>query len=328
MIELLLKAARPELKDNSIKQYLSSLRTLNGGQPITNVDFLKDYDAVMEKLKEKKSTTIKNYMNAIIVVLDALKMDKELVEKYSQMRDKLNAEYSDQQATHKMTDTQEKNWVPFEEYLKKVEELGADVQSLKKKSEWNLEDRRKYQEYLLAKLYTKYPLRNDYVMMVISKAAFNKLSDSDKAEKNYLVVPSNNNAMFFVLNEYKTRRKYGEKRLHILDGDISKGIKLWLKHRVMPGHNRDALFFNPKDMVTPADSSALTRILITMSKREFDGKSVGSSLIRHMYLSSKYADTVKEMEKDADLMGHSTATQQNIYTKTTTPQTGELSYGA
>ena len=267
-------------------------------------------------------------MNAIIVVLDALKMDKELVEKYSQMRDKLNAEYSDQQATHKMTDTQEKNWVPFEEYLKKVEELGADVQSLKKKSEWNLEDRRKYQEYLLAKLYTKYPLRNDYVMMVISKAAFNKLSDSDKAEKNYLVVPSNNNAMFFVLNEYKTRRKYGEKRLHILDGDISKGIKLWLKHRVMPGHNRDALFFNPKDMVTPADSSALTRILITMSKREFDGKSVGSSLIRHMYLSSKYADTVKEMEKDADLMGHSTATQQNIYTKTTTPQTGELSYGA
>ena len=156
-------------------------------------------------------------------------------------------------------------------------------------------------------------------MMVISKAVFNKLSDSDKAEKNYLVVPSNNNAMFFVLNEYKTRRKYGEKRLHILDGDISKGIKLWLKHRVMPGHDRDALFFNPKDMVTPADSSALTRILITMSKREFDGKSVGSSLIRHMYLSSKYADTVKEMEKDADLMGHSTATQQNIYTKTTSP---------
>ena len=85
MIELLLKAARPELKDNSIKQYLSSLRTLNGGQPITNVDFLNDYDVVMEKLKEKKSTTIKNYMNATIVVLDALKIDKELVENYSQI---------------------------------------------------------------------------------------------------------------------------------------------------------------------------------------------------------------------------------------------------
>ena len=34
---------------------------------------------------------------------------------------------------------------------------------------------------------------------------------------------------------------------------------------------------------------------------------------------TQYADTVKEMEKDEDLMGHSTATQQNIYTKTTSP---------
>ena len=88
----------------------------------------------------------------------------------------------------------------------------------------------------------------------------------------------------------------------------------------MPGHDRDSLFFNPKDMVTPADSSTLTKILITMSKREFDGKAIGSSLIRHMYLSSKYADTLKEMEKDAEIMGHSTSTQQNIYTKTTTQQ--------
>ena len=52
-----------------------------------------------------------------------------------------------------------------------------------------------------------------------------------------------------------------------------------------------------------------------MSKREFEGKSVGSSLIRHMYLSSKYGETVKEMEKDADLMGHSGGVQQTIYVK-------------
>ena len=316
MIELLLKAARPELKDNSIKQYLSSLRTLNDGQPINNVDFLRDYDAVIEKLKEKKSTTIKNYMNAIIVILDALKFDKKLIDRYSSMRDKLNAEYSDHQATHKMTDAQEKNWVPFEEYLAKVEELGASVEGLRKESNWSLEDKRRYQEYLLSKLYTKFPLRNDYVMQVISKATFNTLSDNDKSEKNYLVVPSKKGNMFFVLNEYKTRRKYGEKNLPIDDIEISKSLKLWLARK----DKSDSLFFNPKDMVTPADSSTLTKILITMSKREFDGKAIGSSLIRHMYLSSKYADTLKAMEKDAEIVGHSTSTQQNIYTKTTTQQ--------
>ena len=67
MIELVIKANRPELSDSSLKQYLSSLRTLNDKKPIQDIDFLKDYDTVMEKLSSKKPTTVKNYMNAIIV---------------------------------------------------------------------------------------------------------------------------------------------------------------------------------------------------------------------------------------------------------------------
>eukprot|EP01051_Picozoa_sp_SAG22_P013773 SAG22_NODE_1583_length_4063_cov_6.137487_1_plen_68_part_10 len=68
MIELVIKANRPELSDSSLKQYLSSLRTLNDKKPIQDIDFLKDYDTVMGKLSSKKPTTVKNYMNAIIVV--------------------------------------------------------------------------------------------------------------------------------------------------------------------------------------------------------------------------------------------------------------------
>ena len=65
---------------------------------------------------------LEQWMNAIIVVLDALKMDKELVEKYSQMRDKLNAEYCDQQqATHKKTDAQEKIGYPSKNTIRKWE---------------------------------------------------------------------------------------------------------------------------------------------------------------------------------------------------------------
>ena len=313
MIEIIIKAARPDIKDNSIKQYMSSLRTLNGGKPIMDVDFLKNYDEVMEKLKEKKPTTIKNYMNAIIVVLDALKMDKDLIEKYGEVRDKLNDQYSDEQATHKKSEAQEKNWVEFDDYVKKVDELGEKLEPLKKKNEWNNEDKKNFQEYLLSKLYTIYPLRNDYVMTIVSKAQFNKLSDEDKKEHNYLVVPSNNNKMFFVLNEYKTRRKYGEKRVYIMDTEVETALKLWLKRRSL-GEIK-SLFVEPSTLDKPANSATITKILITMSKREFGGKSVGSSLIRHMYLSSKYADMVEEMEKDAELMGHSGDVQQTIYVK-------------
>ena len=313
MLEMIIKAARPNISDNSIKQYMSSLRTLNGGSavPINNVDFLKDFDVVMEKLKEKKPTTIKNYMNAIIVVLGALKMDDVLIKQYEAVRDKLNGQYSEEQATHQKSEAQEKNWVDYDDYVKKVDELGERLDDVKKKTEWSNDDVRRFQEYLIAKLYTVYPLRNDYVMKVVSKAEFNKLSEKDKEQMNYLVVPSNGHTMFFVLNEYKTRRKYGEKRVFIMDAEVQKVLRLWLKRT-----SHSSLFVDPiKGFDKPADSSTITKILTTMSKREFGGKSVGSSLLRHMYLSSKYADTVKEMEKDADMMGHSGGVQQTIYVK-------------
>eukprot|EP01051_Picozoa_sp_SAG22_P000635 SAG22_NODE_18_length_32591_cov_38.043549_22_plen_48_part_00 len=37
----------------------------------------------MGKLSSKKPTTVKNYMNAIIVVLSAVKADTELIDKYT-----------------------------------------------------------------------------------------------------------------------------------------------------------------------------------------------------------------------------------------------------
>ena len=96
-----------------------------------------------------------------------------------------------------------------------------------------------------------------------------------------------------------------------MDAEVQKVLRLWLKRT-----SHSSLFVDPiKGFDKPADSSTITKILTTMSKREFGGKSVGSSLLRHMYLSSKYADTVKEMEKDADMMGHSGGVQQTIYVK-------------
>ena len=176
-----------------------------------------------------------------------------------------------------------------------------------------MDDKRRYQEYLIAKLYTVYPLRNDFVMKVVSKAEFKKMSEKDKEERNYLVVPSNGHTMFFVLNEYKTRRNYGEKRVLIMDAEVQKALKLWLKRT--PHSSLFVDYTKGLDEGRPADSATITKILTTMSKREFGGKSIGSSLIRHMYLSSKYGETVKEMEKDADLMGHSGGIQQTVYVK-------------
>ena len=45
------------------------------------------------------------------------------------------------------------------------------------------------------------------------------------------------------------------------------------------------------------------------------GKPFGSSILRHSYLSHKYKEVSQEKEKDAELMMHSIATQED-YVKT------------
>eukprot|EP01050_Picozoa_sp_SAG11_P031576 SAG11_NODE_9873_length_873_cov_4.003876_1_plen_84_part_10 len=57
MIDLIIKASRADLKDNSLKIYLSALRKLNNNQPVTSIEFMKDFEGIMEKLKDKSSNT-------------------------------------------------------------------------------------------------------------------------------------------------------------------------------------------------------------------------------------------------------------------------------
>eukprot|EP01052_Picozoa_sp_SAG31_P055537 SAG31_NODE_15390_length_757_cov_1.489362_1_plen_120_part_00 len=98
---------------------------------------------------------------------------------------------------------------------------------------------------LMFTIYTVYPLRNDFVMKVISKAQYRKLKEEDKKERNYLVVPSNNDSMKFVLNEYKTKKRYGEKLITIIKGDgVDKPLRQWLKkdHSL---REDDSLFYDP-----------------------------------------------------------------------------------
>ena len=51
--------------------------------------------------------------------------------------------------------------------------------------------------------------------------------------------------------------------------------------------------------------NAITRVL----NRIF-GKKVGSSMLRHIYLSNKYGDKLEEMKDDAEKMAHSLAQQK------------------
>ena len=57
-------------------------------------------------------------------------------------------------------------------------------------------------------------MRNDFHdMQVISLRELKKLSEADKRSQNFLV--KDKNGFYLLLNEYKTSRKYGEKKIPI-----------------------------------------------------------------------------------------------------------------
>ena len=189
--------------------------------------------------------------------------------------------------------------------------LREEVAGVLKEKEWSVQIRRKYQEYLLPLIFTVLPLRNEFVMTVVSKSAFNRLTPAEKEKGNYFVAPQKG-PMFLVINQYKTSKRYGEKIIELEDPELVASLKVWLKHRPA---DTTSLFFEPVGMVEPATSGSITKVMTAVSKRELGGKSIGSSLLRHIFLSAKYADTLKEMEADAEVMGHSVETAQKIYVK-------------
>ena len=65
-----------------------------------------------------------------------------------------------------------------------------------------------------------------------------------------------------------------------------------------------------------ADGTPITAVnAITRILNRIFGKKVGSSMLRHIYLSHKYGDKLEEMKEDADKMAHSMS-QQKEYIKT------------
>ena len=142
---------RPQLKPNSVRTYALSLKSL---APLGSTDFgwVKDVDYVLEAIKKFKDTTRKNCLNAVIVVLEK---DSEAFKRYTSERDKYNQLYAEHNKARKKTESQEKNWVEWPEYLEMVKKLGRETKNLHR--DLSKRELQHLQDYLLALLHSHYP---------------------------------------------------------------------------------------------------------------------------------------------------------------------------
>jgi len=304
-----LKKSRPNAKDSTIKMYTSNLLKLQKLMDTDNFKFLEKPDNVKDKVSELHFTTQRNYYNAVIVYLMAVKDKKDdpLIEEYVEIRDALNKQYEDEQATGVISDKQKNNFVDISEVNKMIEDMATEIKNrkIKKKEDLTAKDKALLQSYILFNIYTRLPMRNDLAgMEAINKRAYNKLSEEDKKEKNYLVI--NKNKMFMVLNNYKTSAKYKELDIDI-PKDLEKLLRLYIRVNGM-----GVLFKSSTGK--PLSRNALSQLLLKETKKRM-GKSISTTMLRKIYLSSKYGKVKEEMEKDAKVMGHSTGVAQSVYIK-------------
>ncbi len=289
-----LKSFKPESKDSTIKQYASQLRKLFG--ILGGTSKLNQPKFVLDKISDLKYLTRRNYMNSLILYLQATdSASQKVLKTYTDERNKLNDEYNKQQSTGKISEKQAPNFVSLAELQKMTKRMLDDY-----KKTGNIKT---LMNYTMFEILMKHPFRNDLAGMIyIGKREYNTLKKQGKLlEKNYLVQEGNN--MFFVLRDYKTAKKYGEKKI-----PVDKSVKAKLRKYIREGkiEKGDVLFDIPKE--------SYSHNLIEASLK-YSGKRIGTTMIRHIYLSDKHGEAKKVMDADAKQMGHSVAVQQGIYVK-------------
>jgi hypothetical protein len=320
------------ISDSSKNLYLKNLIRLNDGQPIKNLNFLKDVDAIKKKLDELKPNTRRTYIISIVSLLKSLidqpKM-KKLYEKYYPLLEAIN---KDLKTSNEKTPKETDNWINQEEIKSKFEELKSKFEELKlstnKKKITEVQYNKLLDALLLGLYVLQKPRRNlDYQDMIVTTQKVKAKAEQNKSTSTAAVpsldIPNNDTAIKslpnvlnlpdnrFEFNNYKTKGTYLQQSEPI-DYELRQMIELYLKyHPLAKEMKKEAVpFIVSFDGKPFTNNNDFTRIL----NRIF-GKKIGVSMLRKIYLTDKFKDTLDELKSTATAMGTSTSTIQDHYIK-------------
>ena len=283
--------------------YVSNLNKLMKIFNKDNLSFLSNVKNVSEKLEDKHFTTQRNYYNSIIVYLMSKDKDNKVIEKYNEIRDKLNAKYLENQQSGVISDKQKDNFIELSELRGMIDNIRKDLDlpKLKKKETLTPKEYKLLQVYTILEILINIPMRNDLSnMKKISQKDYKKLSDKEKQENNYLVMEKT--SLKFILNDYKTSKKYKEKVIYA-PKPLEKIIRMYIRK------NGDS------DNLFPMTRNAISQLLIKTSKKYLD-KSISTTMIRKIVASDLLKDVKKKEQELSNKMGTDIDTIKSVYVKT------------
>ena len=283
-----IRELRPNLSPKTISSYISLLfpvyrEDYPDSKTIDTKWFETSQERIIEILRERPETSKVSILAAISVIInDSLKT--ELIR--SQMFVAAKEVQKDYDAGE-MNEKQRENWIDYPNIVKLWNKMKTDADHfLNKEDPLNKKQITFLNEFILftlsAGIYFP-PRRLEWIHVKISRF------DVDK--NNYIDFVNN----LFVLNDYKTQNKYGQRSLLIPD-ELMTILKLFIE-RTKP---EEYLLTNTQG--NPYSQARAVQILNTIM-----GKNIGVSMLRHIYKSHFFSGvpSLKEMKDNASAMGHS-----------------------
>jgi hypothetical protein len=295
------------ITESSKKLYLANLTRLNGGA-IKNLKFLNDVEAIKEKLEKYKPNTQRSYIISIVSLLKSLKEKQKkyskLYDAYYSILDEMNKSLKDQTGK---TDKEEKEWIGQDAVKAKFEEQFKIMDELKEKKKLTPEEYEKLLHLVVLSLFVlQKPRRNkDYQEAYIVK----KYKPDPETKKNYLDLFKNE----FHFGAYKTQGKYNIQTVPV-NPLLREILDFYIKFHPLKSKLKEKDAMIPLLVDEKGEPFMQTNSLTRMLYKIF-GSKIGSSMLRKLYLTDKYADVMKEMKADAEQMATSTGTIQTNYVK-------------
>ena len=307
------------LSDTTVSAYLKTLFMLNDKKPFKSLTFLKKTEDVEKKIVAYAESTKKTIYASVASVLSLYKHNPAYKATHKYYYDKMmdKAKEAEKIDTAEKTETQDKNWIGWGQVEQKKNELSENVLKFVKTKKISPTEYGHLLKHLVLSLYVDVPPRRnqDYLDMFVVTPTKKFVEDKDK---NYLVMDKKS-PKELVFNKYKTSKKYGRQTIAIPD-TLKETIVAYLKHRPTTSEEKKAKTYPlliSQDGKPINQTNAITRIMNSVF-----GKNIGSSMLRHIYLSSKM--DIAGMKADANAMGHSLNEQQK-YLKSDAPTDSESS---
>ena len=314
------------LADSSVALYIRNLEKLNGNKVLNNLNFLKKYPDIMEKLKDYKGNTQRGFLISIVSSLTCFKGERgidTLLKRYYKTMIDLNKSLNDTKHSGEKTEAQSENWEDWGQ-VKEVFDKLKDATLSNLSTPITESEYTRLLELVVLSLYVLNPPRrnSDYMNMKVVSAYTPEVAEA---------LSGNNildwNGKRFIFRNYKTSKKYGDVVVPISD-ELYKIIgtyfdKKGVLRRLQPAPVKrgkkaqseasQGVFVEP--FLTfwddkPFVINSITRIL----NRIFE-KKIGSSMLRHIYTTKKFGKQLEEQKQTALEMGHSVNEMNQTYIK-------------